>query len=320
MQQTVIAIDLGGTKCAGALVDGQGKILESDKKFLGSLAGEEVGSLIIDLCFELEEKARKNSLQIKGIGISVPGISSQKTGKVWAPNIEGWSAFPLKKTIETTFPEKIPVLIDNDRACCILGETWMGIAKGSKNAIFLTVGTGIGAGILADGTILRGADDIAGAIGWMALESDYLTKYKDFGCFEYHASGDGLVREANDLLSMEQNKKPSKLKYNDSTARDILEAYANNDPIAQKVIRKAIRLWGKASANLISLFNPEIIVFGGGIFGPAQFLVGSIREEAARWAQPVSMKKVKMASSILGDKAPLMGAAKLILDLNASIQ
>jgi glucokinase len=312
MQQTAIAIDLGGTKCAGALIDSDGKILESEKYLLGSREGEEVAGLIYDLAFYLYNKAEEKYPPVAGIGISVPGISYQLTGKVWAPNIPGWSEFSLKKYMEDRFPVPIAVKVDNDRACCILGETWLGVAKGRKDAIFLTVGTGIGAGILVDGRILRGADDIAGAIGWLALESEYLDGYKDFGCFEYHASGDGLVREARDLLKNDPNERQSMLKTNHLTASDILKAYQKQDVIAVKVIQKAIGLWGKTSANLVSLFNPEMIIFGGGIFGPAKVLIEAIREEAIRWAQPISIRKVNIVSSSLGSAAPLLGAAKMI--------
>jgi glucokinase len=319
MQQTAIAIDLGGTKCAGALINDLGEILDSDKKLLESRSGQEVSDLIGELCLSLAEKGRNNNWHVRGIGISVPGISYRTTGQVWAPNIPGWTDFPLKNKIEEVFPEGTRVMIDNDRACCILGETWLGAARGSQNAIFLTVGTGIGAGILVDGKILRGADDIAGAIGWLALESEYLEKYEKYGCFEYHASGNGLVREAEDLLRTETYDNHSKLNLNNLSTTAILEAYTQQDTVAEMVIRKAVGLWGKASANLISLFKPEIIVFGGGLFGPARILIDSIHSEAARWAQPISMKKVKIVNSILGNNAPLLGAAKLIVDQYATI-
>lgn len=311
MQQRVIAIDLGGTKCAGAVINDEGQILESDKYLLGSREGHDVAGLIYDLCLHLYKKAKKNESDIAGIGISVPGISYQHTGKVWAPNIPGWSDFPLKKYLEDRFPVPMTVKVDNDRACCILGETWMGTAKGKKDAIFLTVGTGIGAGILVDGRVLRGADDIAGAIGWLALETEYLDGYRDFGCFEYHASGDGLVREARDLL-LKNPSRDTLLKKENLTASGILEAYRQKDGIAQQVVQKAIRLWGKTAANLVSLFNPEMIIFGGGIFGPAHFLIDAIRKEAKRWAQPISIGKVTIVSSTLGNTAPLLGAAKMI--------
>lgn len=318
MGRTAIAIDLGGTKCSGALIDADGRIHEPVKLLLGTRQGDEVGTLISDVCLELFRKAGEK--EVAGIGISVPGISYRNTGNVWAPNIPGWTDYPLKKYIETTFPEKTRVVVDNDRACCILGETWLGASRGCRNAIFLTVGTGIGAGILIDGRILRGADDIAGAIGWLALESDYLEKYRQFGCFEYHASGDGLVREAQDLLADPDNFADSILRGKNFNASEILEAFGKKDDLAQEVVGKAVRLWGKASANLVSLFNPEMIIFGGGIFGPASFLIGAIRNEATRWAQPVSINKVSIVGSVTGSNAPLLGAAKKILEDDTRLQ
>ncbi len=96
------------------------------------------------------------------------------------------------------------IRIDNDRACYILGETWKGSATGCKHAIFLSVGTGIGAGILVDGKVLRGANDIAGSIGWMALTDPFLQEYVKYGCFEYHASGPGITRITKDIYHMMQ--------------------------------------------------------------------------------------------------------------------
>ncbi len=315
MQKSVIAIDLGGTKCAGALINSSGEILESKKYKISSREGDGVAYLINDMCIQLSEKARDNAFKIEGIGISVPGISYQNSGCVWAPNIPGWVDYPLKEFIETNYPHKIPVLIDSDRACCILGESWLGAALGCKHAIFLAVGTGIGAGILIDGKILRGANDIAGAIGWMALESEYLEDYKKYGCFEYHASGDGLVRITRNWIG----KSETTLNIKDLKAERIFEAYEQHNPLALRVIDQAIRFWGKALANLISLFNPEIIILGGGVFGPGEIFIESIRTEASRWAQPISMKKVTIVKSSLGNHAQLFGAAKLIFDSYADI-
>src|SRR5678815_4753324 len=117
---------------------------------------------------------------------------SIKTGKVWAPNIPDWGDYPLLEEVENVSGE-IPVTIDSDRACYILGELWQGNARGCTDAIYLSVGTGIGAGILTDGKVLRGSHDIAGAIGWMALTRPFSEEYTDCGCFETYASGEGIA-------------------------------------------------------------------------------------------------------------------------------
>jgi glucokinase len=202
------------------------------------------------------------------------------------------------------------VIIDSDRACSILGERWKGAAQNCSDAIFLAVGTGIGAGILTGGRILRGANDIAGAIGWMALEHPFQHQYKDCGCFESSASGEGIANLARKIARERKDYNGLwKTKYLDAvTALDVFEAYEEKDPVAEEVLHHCIELWGMAVGNLISLFNPQKIIFGGGVFGPAIKFIPGIKEEAIKWAQPVSMQYVTLETSALGTNAGLYGA------------
>ncbi len=308
----VLAIDLGGTKLATAVFSEEGNILYEEKIALENRKGSEVGALIAQQTKKILATQKEHS--ITSIGVSVPGISYQKKGTVWAPNIPGWEDYPLQNEISAVAPN-IPVLIDSDRACYILGEVWKGNAKGCSDAIFMAVGTGIGAGILVDGTVLRGASDIAGAIGWMALEKPYHEKFTSCGCFESRASGDGIAKLARELLEQTKNysgplksKEPGKI-----NALDIFGAYEQNDVVAKEVIRQCIELWGMAVANLVSLFNPQKIILGGGVFGPALQFIPDIYEEASKWAQPVSIKQVILEPSALGYCAGLYGAAWLAL-------
>jgi glucokinase len=307
----VIGFDLGGTKLASAVFSDYGKIIIKENIFLEKRKGSEVGELLK----ELTNKYLKNFNDIESIGISVPGISYSKTGKVWAPNIPGWEDYPLLNDIEQVTEEKVKVTIDSDRACYILGEVWQGNAKGCKDAIFLAVGTGIGAGILVNGEILRGSNDIAGAIGWLALDKPFLEKYISCGCFEYYASGEGLAKVGKEYLHKDINYEGilNVKKENHITAHDIFEAYDQKDPIAEKVIKQAIEFWGMATANLVSLFNPEKIIFGGGVFGPAVKFLNDIMAEAKKWSQPISIKQVKLVGSKLGGDAGLFGAGYLAL-------
>lgn len=312
----VIGIDLGGTKLAGALVGPDGKLLHKTVVPLGGRVGGEVGCLIRNQIQKFFETAQTENIEIEGVGVSVPGISYQETGKVWAPNISGWEDYPLKAELSTLVPdENVQVNIDSDRACYILGETWQGAARGCKDAIFLAVGTGIGAGILINGQILRGANDIAGAIGWLALDRPFAAQYRSCGCFESHASGEGIAKITRAFLLWEQDyigvlkrKPPEEL-----TAHDVFEAYEADDAIAAKILYQAIEFWGMATANLVSLFNPEKIIFGGGVFGPGLQFLGAIHAEARKWAQPISIERVKLEGSLLGNDAGLYGAAYLAL-------
>jgi glucokinase len=312
----VLGLDLGGTKLASALFNGQGTILYRDLSYLENKKGTEVGLLIKKHIQRQIKKAYDLNLKVSAIGISVPGIYYSETGLVWAPNISNWDRYPLLSEI-SSLPEskRIKVSIDSDRACYILGETWQGCASGSKNAIFIAVGTGIGAGILCDGKILRGHNDIAGAVGWMALDKSFKKGYESCGFFEYHASGDGLSRRTHNILNKKSPSKGilTKLQPGAITSKDLFEAYNTGDAVAEQVIKSAITFWGMAVANLVSIFNPEKIIFGGGVFGPALQFLSHIEKEAKKWSQPISMKQVKIEGSALGTEAGLYGAGKLAL-------
>jgi len=305
----VLGIDLGGTKLSLGVFEQSGEMVFKQGVALEDRVGAEVGDLIAEEIRKIVNVYRS----LQSIGIAVPGIYHEKTGTVWAPNIPGWSDYPLLNKMEEAVD--IPITIDSDRACYILGEAWMGNAKNCRHAIYLAVGTGIGAGILIDGKVLRGAHDIAGAVGWMALQPPFQKKYVDVGNFEFYASGEGIARCAKEFLGTKKNH-TGVLAQKDSssiTSRDVFAAEEQGDEVASEVLQKCIQYWGMAAANLISLFNPEKIIFGGGVFGPAMKFIPAIKEEAEKWAQPISKKQVSIECSALGTDAGLYGAALLAL-------
>ena len=307
---SILAIDLGGTKLATAVFTDMGDLLSEETDLLGSRTGKSVGELIIYQTKKFIEASRKTADPVQSIGISVPGISNVQTGTVWAPNIPGWEAYPLLREIQDN-TGNIPVVVSGDRNCYIAGEHWKGNAQNCSNAIFIAVGTGIGAGILADGKILNGLNNIAGAIGWMALERPFVTARHSSGCFESMASGTGMVLMAKKFLETDK-KYTGVLKgiaVSKITAQDLFSAYLNKDVIAIEVLNHCIELWGMATANLVSIFNPEKIIFGGGIFGPAIQFIPAIEQEARKWAQPISMQHVSFEASALKNRAGLYGAA-----------
>jgi glucokinase len=308
----VIALDLGGSKLAAALVSDEGEILLKTNASLERRPGHEVGELIINQANDLLSKSAKMNLNVSAIGACVPGIAHAKSGKVWAPNIPGWEDYPLRDELQKKFPDK-KIKIDSDRACYILGEVWKGNAHSCKNAIFLSVGTGIGAGILINSEVLRGAHDIAGAIGWMALDRPFKKKYISCGDFEYNASGKGIARVAGEMLMNDHSSVLKKINAEQLTAKDVFKAHEAGDELAKKVLSNAIECWGMAVANLVSLFNPEKIIFGGGVFGPAVIFLDAIYNEAKKWAQPVSIQQVKLEASALGADAGLYGAGWLAM-------
>lgn len=311
---SVIALDLGGTKLAAALFSENGGIRFKTNTVIEKRKGNKVGELITQQANELLSKAIEINEPVSAIGICVPGIAHAKSGKVWAPNIPGWDDYPLLEELQTAISnEKIKIKVDSDRGCYILGEVWKGNARGCGDAIFLSVGTGIGAGILINGEVLRGSHDIAGAIGWMALGRPFKEKYISCGDFEYNASGEGIIKVAKEMLVNDNNSVLKKLNAEQLTAKDVFAAFENNDALAKKVIDNAIAYWGMAVANLVSLFNPEKIIFGGGVFGPALKFLDAIYIEAKKWAQPISIQQVKLEGSALGNDAGLYGAAWLAM-------
>ena len=306
----IIGVDLGGTKLAAAAFTDGGELLHRESVPLAQRQGAEVGSLIAD-----RVRALATTYRCQGAGVCIPGLYRAARGTVWAPNIPGWDDYPLRDELRVTLGSTARVTIDSDRAAYILGETWRGAAKDARDAIFLAVGTGIGAGILAGGRVLRGHGDVAGAIGWLALDRPYVPRWKMHGCFEDQASGPGLVRVARDLLERNsgydgelRRRSPEAL-----DASDVFAAYDGGDMIATLVIDNAIELWSMAAANLVSLFNPEIIVFGGGVFGPAIRFLDRIRDGAKHWAQPIAIEQVRFVASALGSDAGLFGAGRLAM-------
>ncbi len=304
----LIGIDLGGTKLSVATFSIEGVIIEQSTILLNTRGGKAVGELIQKEIKKRILAGKRADDPVGSIAVSVPGISNSKDGTVWAPNISGWDKYPLLKELKKIAPE-IPVTIESDRACYILGEVWRGSAKGCDNAIYMAVGTGIGAGIIINGNIFRGANDISGAIGWMALKDPYDKKFDSCGYFEYYASGEGIVRLAKELIAENVSYK-GLLSEQISliTAYDVFGAYESGDQIAKTVFAKCITYWGMAIANLVSLFNPQKVIIGGGVFGPAKQFVPQIYEEAKKWGQPISMSLFTLECSALGNDAGLYGA------------
>ena len=285
-----IGVDLGGTKITAALFDANGEIAESKVALLDKREGAAVAELMVELISELLKEHKITKREKKCIGICVPGIAYSKKGTVWCPNIPGWENYPLHEHISAAIPNSL-ICIESDRTCYILGE------------------------VIAESGVRPG--DIVGAIGWMALKPPYDSFYDKCGCFETHASGDGLATQARKFLSQmpEYNGELRDIELDKVSSYHVFRAYENKDEIAVKVIDQAIEMWGMAAANVVSLFNPQILVFGGGVFGPAAQFIGRIYEEACKWAQPISIREVKFMPTALPKLAGLYGAGAIAINI-----
>lgn len=307
-----IGIDVGGTKISAALFTSEGKMSSKTKNPIDTSHPKKITSQIIEVVKNLESIVEKDKAKIRAIGIAIPGIVYHASGTVWAPNIPGWEHYPLRDHLRREMT--IPTVLDSDRSAYVLGEQWCGIARGLRDVVFLAVGTGIGAGIIVDGVLCRGSEDIAGAVGWFALDPVFREEYAEMGCFEAEASGNSVARKAIQLIKKGELSTMSDLvkgNWDDISAEIVSEAARRSDVLAKKVIDSAIKYLSMGIANIVSILNPQMIVLGGGLFQSGDLLLDPIRAEFRRWAQPIAAKNVKIELTSLGEDAGLYGAGKL---------
>jgi glucokinase len=290
----VVAIDLGGTKLTTAIVDATGKILYRNK------VAVERGD--VRVCVEQLTNSVRHAIstvnvdqkQIRAIGVIVPGIYSGGTGNVWAPNLWGHEQVPLGTELERSLT--LPIVLDSDRAGYVLGEQWLGVARGLDDVVFLAIGTGIGAGIIAGGRLLRGSGDIAGAVGWFALNAQQQETYKEVGCWEAESAGPGLARRIGA-----------------ASAEEVVAVARRGHAVARNAIEESARYLGMGVANIVSILNPQMIVLGGGLMQAADLFLDTVKQVMAEWAQPIAAKQVRIEITSLGEDAGLLGAARLAL-------
>ncbi len=315
MREFCGGIDVGGTKLSAALFTAGGRMLSRAKVPIATGTAERPVRQIIGIIRKLEALAQERNGRIRTVGICIPGIVYAKSGKVWAPNVQGWDLFPLRDRLAAK--TRIPIVMDSDRSAYALGEHWRGIAKGKKDIVFLAVGTGIGAGILAGGRLCRGSEDISGAVGWFALDPRFKEEYTAMGCFEAEASGGSVGRKARELLEAGEPSLMLKLgkgKIKNVTAEIVVRAARAGDPLAGRILDNAVTYLSMGIANIVSILNPEMIILGGGLFQAGEFLLRPIRKEFKKWAQPLAAKKVCLELSSLGENTGLYGAGKLAWD------
>jgi glucokinase len=292
---SVIAIDLGGTKLCVAVVDRGGNVLWRKKLPVANESSAATIEQIVQVIHEAETAFPASRNNSRPAGIIVPGIYFAGTGNAWAPNLWGREEVPLRSELEDRL--KLRIAIDSDRAGYVLGERWLGAARGLNDVVFLAVGTGIGAGIVAGGQLLRGHSDIAGAVGWFALNPSRSEIYTQVGCWEAEGAGPGLARRLGVV-----------------SAEHVISAARRGDPAAIEAIEQSARYLGMGIANIVSILNPEMIVLGGGLMQAADLFLDSIRRVMTRCAQPIAARQVRIEVSRLGEDAGLLGAARLAFD------
>jgi glucokinase len=286
--KSVIAVDLGGTKLSAAVVDETGRVLQRTRSGVEAVDFDASVRQIADVIHDTMRPSPK------AVGLIVPGIYFPSTGNAWAPNLWGHEQVPLRRELERTVA--LPVVIDSDRAGYVMGERWLGAARGLDDVVFLSVGTGIGAGIVSGGRLIRGTGDIAGAVGWFALNPKRQAIYREVGCWEAEAAGPGLARRLNA-----------------ASAEEVVAAARLGDTRARQAVEETAVYLGMGLANIVSILNPEMVVLGGGVMQAGDLFLTSMRRAMTEWAQPVAAQQVRIEMTQLGDDAGLLGAARLAL-------
>jgi len=314
---TVLAVDIGGTKVATAVISSDGEILRTSTAptILGDPA-KLVDQIVSMLGANLAIIGRRTS-GVLGLGVGVPAvIDAEHKIILWAPNLPGCENFSLHDALAQRLD--LPVRIEYDGHTAVLGEWWSGAGRGYQNVVSVVIGTGIGGGIVMDGRLCRGASSLAGAVGWFVLGTEPPPEEHALrlGHWESLAAGPGIARLAHEMLC--RDDRPSLLRGTLSspaglTAQAIFDAARQGDPLAREITDRIGQLLGVGIANIVSLLNPDVVVLGGGVGAQAALIIEQIRAIVDATAQPVSARAVRIVPSLLGARAGLLGAAKALL-------
>jgi glucokinase len=306
-----LAIDLGGTQLRAALVSSAGDILSFAVE--PTRANDGPDAVIAQICALLEGALRQNpELTPTGIGIAAPGPLDPQSGVVIAPpTLRGWHNVPLADIIGQRFA--LPVKLENDANAAALGEWRFGAGRGTGSMVFVTVSTGIGGGVIADGRILHGRRGLAAEIGHMTITNEGERCFCGaIGCFEAVASGTALGRRATARTKPFDGSAMRALSANaDVSGRNVVDAARNGDALALELLEDEAHWLGIGFTNLLHLYSPDVIVMGGGISHGFDLLQEGIGTTIRNRAMP-AYRTVPIVTAQLGHHAGLVGAASMV--------
>jgi glucokinase len=253
------------------------------------------------------------------VGVGAPGPLDTHRGIVLlTPNL-GWVNLPLRQIIHDRL--NLPAALDNDANCATLGEWWMGAARGTRHAIGITIGTGIGGGIIIDGKLYHGASDCAGEIGHTTIETEgRLCKCGNYGCLEAYASGPNIALRACEEMKAGAESRLAQYVGGDLkkvTAQTVYQAAHDGDRLATEVVNDTAKFLGIGIANLLNIFNPEVVVVCGGVTLAGDHLFIPLRREVTRRAFKPAVSVCRIVPCELIGTAGVYGAAKAFLDQHA---
>ncbi len=311
-----IGVDLGGTNIATGVLDKNGKIIaQCSAKSLGDRAPEEITESIADTIKHAMVEANISENDIEGIGVGVPGCFDNEKGEIILTNNMNLSHFAFAPELKKYINK--PVYLGNDANCAVLGEMIAGGAVGYKDVIMLTIGTGVGGGFVSNGKIYGGVNGAAMEVGHIVIEADGLEcNCGRRGCWELYASATALVRYTKEYMD----------KYKDSLMHKIAEenggkingitsfkAAKMGDEAANMVVDKFVRYFSLGAADMINIFQPGILLIGGGVSKEGDYLLDKIRAEVEKqtYAHGMLAKETKIAAATLANDAGIIGAGML---------
>jgi glucokinase len=308
MKKAVIGIDLGGTNIKSVLLAlPSPRILYRGSRPTQAQAG--VARVVENIALEIESRlsdAQNAGYQVKSAGIGSAGLVDRGVVRN-SPNLPGWQgAVPLKRLLEKRlFKHRLQITIENDANAFVVAEQRLGAAKGLDNVIGLTLGTGVGGGIIINGRLYRGASGGAGELGHMAIKSDGpKCKCGNQGCLESLIGAQAIINRYNDLRFRAHLRIETGI-----TVKEIVERARRRDSQAALALGETGRLLGVGLANIANIFNPQAVVIGGGVAQAGKIILKPAIDEMTKRAMPYNIKRIKILPAILGQTAGALGAA-----------
>lgn len=309
-----VGIDIGGTGIKGVLTRESGKVL-SYKYIQTPDSAKKIDQAIYDLVETLATTATISKIDIKAIGIGAAGSIDRAKGIViTSPHIPSWKKYPLSKNIEKL--TGIQVFLENDATAALIGGWWQGNGSKFSNWIMLTIGTGIGGGVIIDNKIFTGQNGSAMEVGHMSIDPNgKLCQCGNTGCWERYASATALIELVEPMLKKRNctSSLKEKIKSEPLTAQLIFEEARNNDECAMEAVSQIAHYLGYGIVNLVNIFNPEAIILGGGLSHGHKQLIPVIKEIVDQRALPGLKENLKIMPIKDQELIPALGAARLAI-------
>lgn len=309
-----IGIDVGGTGIQMGVVDEKGQIIAKGAIVTRTdIPFEDQVKAMADCALETLEKSGHTLIELASIGLGIPGIADQKTGIVPFCTNLGWKNVPLRETFQKYIDK--PIFIDNDATVAGLAESVAGVSANTDSSVFLTLGTGVGAGIVIRGKVWSGFHGVGSEVGHMIMEIDgEPCSCGNRGCLERYTSATAIIRMAREAVAKHPDSLIMSLCGGDPSlinAKMVFDAAREGDEQGLKVFRRYARYLGQAIATIVNFFDPEVIVLGGGVSKAGKFLLDAVREEAPKYCIYKSMPISRIELAELGPDAGIIGAAML---------